>query len=56
MSDNKPLAQQFQDELNAVIDKYRDQGLTYGEGIGGIEIAKLDLWHEMDASQNEETP
>jgi len=42
----KPLITMFHDDLNAVVDKYRDQGLTIGEGIGVLEIVKLDLWHE----------
>lgn len=41
-----PLVQQFQDEINGVIDKYRDEGLTLSEAIGAIELTKLDLWHE----------
>ncbi len=49
----KPLAQQFQDEINEVINRYRDQGLTYGEAIGGMEVAKIDLWNEMNVSKEE---
>lgn len=41
-----PLIQLFSDELQLVVDKYRDQGLTYGEAIGAIEIIKLNLWNE----------
>jgi len=43
----KPIIQQFQDELRAAVDKYRDQGITFGEAIGAIEIIKLDLYNEQ---------
>lgn len=46
MSDGNPLCQQFQDDVNTAIDKYRDQGLTLAEAIGVLEVAKLDLWLE----------
>ena len=46
----KPLIQQFQDDLDEVVDKYREQGLTLGESIGAIEIVKLDLWREQTGS------
>ncbi len=45
--DSAPIMHQFQDELNAVLDKFRDQGLTYGEALGAIETFKLDLWMEQ---------
>lgn len=41
-----PLLDLFQEELNNVIDKYRDQGLTVGEAVGAMEMTKLDLWME----------
>jgi len=48
---NKPLVQQFQDDINAVIDKYRDEGLTVSEAVGAIELSKLDLWHEQESEE-----
>lgn len=42
----KPIAQQFVDDISAIIDKYRDEGITISEAIGGLEIVKLDLWNE----------
>ena len=48
----KPIAQQFKDDLQAVVDKYYDQGITLSEAIGAIELLKLDLWRE----QTEEPP
>lgn len=48
----KPIAQQFKDDLQAVVNKYYDQGITLSEAIGAIELLKLDLWRE----QTEEPP
>ena len=45
--DGKPLIQHFADDLQAVVDKYRNQGLTIGEAIGAIEIVKLDLYEDL---------
>jgi len=47
----KPIVQHFQDDLSAVVDKYRDQGLTLSEAIGAIELIKLDLWHTEDEEE-----
>ncbi len=47
MSDGEPVMHQFQNEVNSVLDKYRDQGLTYGEAVGALENVKLDLWFEQ---------
>lgn len=51
---SKPLCQCFEEELNAVIDKYRDQGLTYGESFGVLESVKLNLWYEQIKNKEEE--
>jgi len=42
-----PLVQQFQEDIDSIIDKYREEGLTLSEAIGTIELTKLDLWHEV---------
>jgi len=47
----KPLMQQFQDDVNEVVDKYRDQGITLGEIIGALEIVKLDVYGDEDAEE-----
>jgi hypothetical protein len=44
---SKPLVQQIQDDINAVIDKYRGEGLTCAEAIDAIELVKLDLYNEQ---------
>lgn len=51
--DAEPICHQFQNEINAVIDRYRDQGLTFGEAVGVLETVKLDLWFEQ---HNDDTP
>jgi hypothetical protein len=43
---SKPLVQHFQDDLNDVVDKYRDEGLTLSEAVGALELTKLDLHNE----------
>lgn len=42
--DGKPLAQQFQEDLEAVISKYSGMGMDMGAAIGGLEIVKLNTW------------
>ena len=41
------LATIFGRELDSLVDKYRDQGMTYGETIGALECAKALLLNEM---------
>ena len=48
-----PLIQLFQDEINKVVDKYRDEGLTLGEAIGALELVKLDLYSETNEEEEE---
>lgn len=43
----KPLVQQFVDDVEGILDKYRDEGLSYCEAIGAIETIKIDLWSEI---------
>ena len=49
---NKPIIQQFQDDLVVVVDKYRDEGITIGEVIGCFELTKIDLWSEFVEAQD----
>lgn len=51
---NKPLCVQMEEEINAVIDRYRDQGITYGENIGILECVKLNLWYEQQRANEED--
>lgn len=43
----EPLVQTFQNEINAVIDKFKDEGLTVAECIGALELSKLSCWYEQ---------
>ena len=40
----KPLVAQFEDDINIVIDKYREQGLTIAEFVGTIETVKIEAY------------
>ncbi len=48
----EPLISLFQKDLGAVVNKYRDQGLTVGEAVGAFEIVKLDLYFECNSSSD----
>lgn len=49
----KPLLDYFQDELVAIIDKYREEGMTLAEVVGTLETVKLNLWSEQCEQENE---
>lgn len=54
--DGKPIGQHFSDEINAVVDKFRDQGITVGEVLGALEVLKWELIAEKlapDADEDE---
>ena len=44
---SKPVSQQFADDISDVIDKYREEGITISEIIGGLELNKMDIWNEQ---------
>jgi hypothetical protein len=48
---SKPMVQQLQDDLNAVIKDFKYGEITFCEAIGVLEIIKMDLW----ISQNDAT-
>lgn len=47
----RPLIDCFQSDLEEVLDRYKDQGLTVGEVIGTLETVKLDAWREAGKCQ-----
>lgn len=51
----KPIGQAFVDDVDAIVEKYRESGITLAETIGGLEIIKLDLYNEKleDAAEDE---
>lgn len=52
----EPLINIFQKEIEGIVDKYKDEGLTYGEAIGVLEIVKLDLWEDLRPFEDELMP
>ena len=44
--DCEPLGQMLINELSRVIDRYRNNGITYDRAIGALEILKLDIYME----------
>ena len=51
---SKPLVQCLLDDIEDTIKKYRDSGITMAETIASLEIAKLDLYHEMVEDDEED--
>jgi len=52
--DGIPLINHFQNDVDRVIDKYRDQGLTLGEAVGALEICKNTLLNEDDDDDDDD--
>jgi hypothetical protein len=50
----KPISQVFMDEVVELVDKFRDQGVTYTDIIGCLEIMKFDIYSEMQVDEDEE--
>ncbi len=49
----KPLVQTFYDELDEVVKKYCDNGLTVSEAIGVLELLKLSIYEAHKASEGD---
>ena len=47
-----PLVYQFTEQLEAVVQRFRESGLTYAEAVGALEILKIKL--VSDATDEEE--
>ena len=41
--DGKPISQMFADELDKLVEKYYDSGITNAEAIGVLEMTKHDI-------------
>ena len=50
----KPLVDCFHDDIEAVVDKYRNEGITLSEVIGCLELIKMDI--HRDNFQSDESP
>ena len=46
------ICQNFVEELSALVDKYRDEGLSVAEVIGALECEKMEIY--LDARSDEE--
>jgi hypothetical protein len=51
--DGEPLVAQFVSDLEAVVTKYHDQGMTVAEAIGGLEIVKLSVFRDQSTACDE---
>lgn len=51
---SKPLIACFMDDIDAVVDKYRDQGISFAEAIGALEAIKLDIYGQLCEQQDSE--
>lgn len=51
--DGTPIATQFTEALQATLDRFRSNGLTIAEAVGGIELVKLDLYSEVSANKED---
>jgi len=51
--DGEPLISQFQNEIDAVIEKYNDSGLTLGETVGVLELCKLGVVKNSEEDEDD---
>lgn len=52
--DGEPLVAQFVSDLESVLARYKDQGLTVAEAVGGLEIVKLSVFRDQSAREDED--
>ena len=41
--DGEPLIGQFADEIEKVVNRFRDQGLTVGEALGALDLVHAKI-------------
>lgn len=51
-----PLVDQFANDIDDVINKYSDQGLTVAEAVGALDIAKMEIWYNHTDYKDDEKP
>lgn len=51
---SKPIIQQFQDEVESVLEKYDDTGLTTGEAVGALMMVVMDLRDNQKEEEDEQ--
>ena len=54
MSDGEPLVSQFTGDIETVVDKYRDQGLTVAEALGALELVQAKIAKDALESDSED--
>lgn len=50
----EPIVSQFTGELQEVVNKFRDQGLTNAEAIGALEIVKLGVYDDAKEQRGDD--
>lgn len=47
------IQNKIQEDIEAVVEKYREKGVSYCDIIGTLEVVKLNVWDEScDANEN----
>ena len=44
-----PIVELFVRDIDEVVDKYREQGITVAEVVGALELVKIGIVQEADA-------
>jgi len=44
-----PIVELFTRDIDSVVDKYREEGITVAEVVGALELVKLSIVQEADA-------
>lgn len=48
-----PMIEQLQEDLEEVLEKYREQYMSLAEMLGTLEVVKLNLWEDgMDREED----
>jgi len=51
----QPISDKFQDEIEAIVEKYNDSGITVGEVVAVLETVKFnELSNARDDDEKEE--
>lgn len=54
--DGKPLLQQFYDDMEDVLSRYMNNGLSLAEILGSLDMLKLEFWFAQHDGVDEEEP
>jgi hypothetical protein len=53
MSDGEPLVGQFAGDIEAIVDKYRDQGLAVAEALGALDLVHGKILRDALESEDD---